>query len=453
MWPRAFLDDPGGSAGADDDPTAAGAAYGSGGRKRKGAAAVQVKFFELCRDGANARTEWRKRRAGEIADPSKPKRLSNGKVAAAGGGGGGGGGPGGFTAIPVVEEEGAIIHRASESYKEALRVYTEELAPDQQNASFICGAQQNVGVTLTESGQLLEALRYLLLAEQTSVDAGLERTQNHCALCENICTAQARLRDWEQAEKYAGLAIALDPGTPALQLKSVGTSKMLVRQARHAYMMMMAGKWRGALDMADVVYKQSLSHNVVKRRAKMMLVKGVSAIELAMHTRDERLLEDGEGNLVSALGVARRAFGRNAPQVADLLELAAMFAGSVRRDQKSAETYALQAVQVREMGLKEQLADEYVEAECGGQMAEQAGGGGGGGGGGGKQDGGDSGHGGGGAKAPDEAVLRAAFMKRDLPYDSDPRLQSIMEDSVIFLKQVQRKHFLTPWRFMNWKHN
>ena len=44
-------------------------------------------------------------------------------------------------------------------------------------------------------------------------------------------------------------------------------------------------------------------------------------------------------------------------------------------------------------------------------------------------------------------------MKRDLPYDSDPRLQSIMEDSVIFLKQVQRKHFLTPWRFMNWKHN
>ena len=78
MWPRAFLDDPGGSAGADDDPTAA---YGGGGRKRKGAAAVQVKFFELCRDGANARTEWRKRRSGEIADPNKPKRLSNGKMA------------------------------------------------------------------------------------------------------------------------------------------------------------------------------------------------------------------------------------------------------------------------------------------------------------------------------------------------------------------------------------
>ena len=79
-----------------------------------------------------------------------------------------------------------------------------------------------------------------------------------------------------------------------LQLKSVGTSKMLVRQARHAYMMMMAGKWRGALELADVVYKQSLSHNVVKRRAKMMLVKGVSAIELAMHTRDEAMLESGD---------------------------------------------------------------------------------------------------------------------------------------------------------------
>ncbi len=435
MWPRAFLDDPGGSAGADDDPTAA---YGGGGRKRKGAAAVQVKFFELCRDGANARTEWRKRRSGEIADPNKPKRLSNGKMA---------GGAG--SAIVVVEEEGAIIHRASESYKEALRVYTEELAPDLQNPSFICGAQQNVGVTLTESGQLLEALKYLLLAEQTSIGAGLERTQNHCALCENICTAQARLRDWEQAEKYAGLSISLDPGTPALQLKSVGTSKMLVRQARHAYMMMMAGKWRGALDLADVVYKQSLSHNVVKRRAKMMLVKGVSAIELAMNTRDERMLEDGEGNLVSALGVARRAFGRNAPQVADLLELAAMFAGSVRRDQKSAETYALQAVQVREMGLKEQLADEYVEAECGGQKGEEGGVGAG------KKAESDDANVGGGAaaKAPDEAALRAAFMRRDLPYDSDPRLQSIMEDSVIFLKQVQRRHFLTPWRFMNWKHN
>eukprot|EP00946_MAST-07B_sp_MAST-7B-sp1_P000213 g213.t1 len=216
---------------------------------------------------------------------------------------------------------------------------------------------------------------------------------------------------------------------------------MLVRQARHAYMMMMAGKWRGALELADVVYKQSLSHNVGKRRAKMMLVKGVSAIELAMHTRDEAMLESGEGDLISALGVARRAFGRNAPQVADLLELAAMFAGSVRRDQKSAENYALQAVQVRELGLKEQLADEYIEAECGGQKEDNRGR---------SNLGGNDGAAG---KAPDEAALRAAFMKRNLPYDSDPRLQSIMEDSVIFLKQVQRKHFLTPWRFLNWKHN
>ena len=114
-----------------------------------------------------------------------------------------------------------------------------------------------------------------------------------------------------------------------------------------------------------------------------------------------------------------------------------------------AETYALQAVQVREMGLKEQLADEYVEAECGGQKGEEGGVGAG------KKAESDDANVGGGAaaKAPDEAALRAAFMKRDLPYDSDPRLQSIMEDSVIFLKQVQRRHFLTPWRFMNWKHN
>eukprot|EP00946_MAST-07B_sp_MAST-7B-sp1_P001692 g1692.t1 len=171
MWPRAFLDDPGGSADADEDPTAA---YGASGRKRKGAAAVQVKFFELCRDGANARTEWRKRRSGETPDPRKPKKLSNGKMAPA---------AASSTAIVVVEEEGAIIHRASESYKEALRVYTEELSPELQNPSFVCGVQQNVGVTLTEAGQLLEALRYLLMAEKTSVESGLTHTQNHCALC------------------------------------------------------------------------------------------------------------------------------------------------------------------------------------------------------------------------------------------------------------------------------
>lgn len=422
MWPRAFLDDPGGSNGAEDDPTAA---YGATGRKRKGQAAIQVKFFELCRDGANARTEWRKRLSGEIPDPRKPKRLSNGQMA-----------PPASNSAAVLEEPGAIIHRASERYKEALRVYTEELDKDQQNPSFTCGAQQNVGVTLTEAGQFLEARKYLLAAEQTSLNAGLGQTQNHCALCENLCTVCVRLRDWGAAEKYAGLAVSMDPGTPALQMKNVGTSKMLVRQARHAYMMMMAGKWEGALDLADIVYKQSLSHNVVVRRAKMMLVKGVSAIELAMNTRDEDMLNSGEGDLVSALGVARRAFGRNAPQVADLLELNAMFSGSVRKDQKAAENYALQAVQVRETGLKEQLADEYIEAECGG-----------------KKDSGSKVNAGASKMEHDEAALRAAFMKRELPYDSDPRLQTIMEDSVIFLKQVHRKQFLTPWRFMNWKHN
>ena len=121
-----------------------------------------------------------------------------------------------------------------------------------------------------------------------------------------------------------------------------------------------------------------------------------------------------------------------------------MFSGSIRRDQKAAENYALQAVQVRETGLKEQLADEYIEAECGGrQDQEQTG------------RGGASKHGQTGVdqsdaskKVPDEAALRAAFMKRDLPYDSDSRLQTIMEDSVIFLKQVQRKHFLTQHYLM-----
>ena len=37
-------------------------------------------------------------------------------------------------------------------------------------------------------------------------------------------------------------------------------------------------------------------------------------------------------------------------------------------------------------------------------------------------------------------------------YDQDPRLQTLMEDSVSLLKDVQQKKFLTsPWRFLVWK--
>ena len=59
MWPRAFLDDPG---AADDDGAGMDAAYGDGGNKskRKGQAGIQVRFFELSRDGAKLRMEYRR---------------------------------------------------------------------------------------------------------------------------------------------------------------------------------------------------------------------------------------------------------------------------------------------------------------------------------------------------------------------------------------------------------
>ena len=305
MWPRAFLDDPG-KAG-DDDALTSGS-YGQPGKsQRKGQAGILVKFFELSRDGAQLRMEWRKRMAGIVPPPSKDPRAP----------------------IVVLEETGSIMNRAVVAYKEALRLYVEEVDAEAQNASFVCGAQQNVGVTLMENNRCLEAKTYLLQAEATSIQHRLQDSQNHCALCENICSVYSKLKDWSNAERYAGKAVELDPGAGSLALAGVGVSKLLNRQARHSYMLMMAGKWTESIAVCSIVIEQSRSHSTIKRRARMMLVRGVSTIEMAMHGRDEDLLDKGEGELISCIATTRRAYGKHSMEVADLLELAAMFMGGV----------------------------------------------------------------------------------------------------------------------------
>lgn len=81
--------------------------------------------------------------------------------------------------------------------------------------------------------------------------------------------------------------------------------------------------------------------------------------------------------------------------------------------QKKKEKYALQAVKSREMGLLEELEEERNPTVKGGE----------------------------------KKIIQHA----PLPYDQDPRLQTLMEDSVSLLKNVQMKKFLTPWRFLVWK--
>ena len=77
------------------------------------------------------------------------------------------------------------------------------------------------------------------------------------------------------------------------------------------------------------------------------------------------------------------------------------------------EKYALQAVKSREMGLLEELEEERNPTVKGGE----------------------------------KKIIQHA----PLPYDQDPRLQTLMEDSVSLLKNIQMKKFLTPWRFLIWK--
>ena len=170
MWPRAFLDDPGGAEDENDMN------YGAGnGSKRKGQAGIQVKFFELSRDGAKLRMEWRKRMNGEVPPKSKDPNAP----------------------IVVLEEPGSLMNRAVDAYAEALRLYMNEIDEEARNPSFVCGAQQNLGVALMESNRCLESQKHLLDAERTSIASGLEHGQNHCALCENLCSVFARLKDWK----------------------------------------------------------------------------------------------------------------------------------------------------------------------------------------------------------------------------------------------------------------
>jgi hypothetical protein len=322
MWPRAFLDDPGSSSTNDDDATnlTSGAYGGAPKSKRKGQAGILVKFFELSRDGAKLRMEWRKRKAGIFPAPSKDPNAP----------------------IVVLEELGSIMNRAVVAYKEALRLYLDEVDKATQNPSFVCGAHQNVGVTLMENNRCVEAKTYLLQAEAVSVQHRLHASQNHCALCENLCTVHSKLKDWTNAELYAGKAVAFDPGDGSLSLQGVGVSKLLHRQARHAYMLMMAGHWSRAVDTSTVVLEQSRGHNSIKRRAKMMLVRSVSTIEMAMHERDGDKLDEGESELIQCISTTRRAFGQHSMEVADLLELAAMFMGGVRqRNRKEAVVCAV----------------------------------------------------------------------------------------------------------------
>lgn len=58
----------------------------------------------------------------------------------------------------------------------------------------------------------------------------------------------------------------LDPGQGSLQLAGMGVSKLLTRQARHAFMLMMAGIWTEAIALASLVFDQSRGHNSIKRR-------------------------------------------------------------------------------------------------------------------------------------------------------------------------------------------
>jgi tetratricopeptide (TPR) repeat protein len=443
MWPRAFLDDPGGSNEEEDGM----ADYGSGNAKSKrtGHAGILVNFFELSRDGAKLRQEWRNRKLGIFPAPSRDPNAP----------------------IVVLEELGSIMNRAVTAYKEALRLYVEEVDKEAQNPSFVCGAQQNVGVTLMENDRCLEAKKYLLEAEITSETNDLQHSQNHCALCENICTVYSKLKDWTNAEIYAGKAVSFDPDQGSLSQKGVGVSKLLNRQARHAYMLMMSGHWKSSVEVSTIVINQSRSHNTIKRRSKMMMVRSVSTIEMAMHERNSEMLDKGEGELIQCIAVTRRAFGQHSMEVADLLEMAAMFMGGmfenvfstffytffsrhvlilralsfcysvillfcysvillfcyvttgVREDYGQAERYALQAVKSREHGLLEQLEEEKEQQRI---LA-------------------------GGKKKDEKAIVQHG----ELPYTSDPRLQTIMEDSVGFLKNIHMKKFLTPWRFLVWK--
>jgi hypothetical protein len=61
----------------------------------------------------------------------------------------------------------------------------------------------------------------------------------------------------------------------------------------------------------------------------MMMVRSVSTIEMAMHERNSEMLDKGEGELIQCIAVTRRAFGQHSMEVADLLEMAAMFMGGM----------------------------------------------------------------------------------------------------------------------------
>ena len=91
-----------------------------------------------------------------------------------------------------------------------------------------------------------------------------------------------------------------------------------------------------------------------------------------------------------------------------------MFMGSVRRDYKSAERLALASVKTREMSLLEQLEEERNPNQ---QVGEE----------------------------------KTIVQHGPLPYNSDSRLQILMEESVSFLKNIHGQLFLTPWRFLIWK--
>ena len=52
-----------------------------------------------------------------------------------------------------------------------------------------------------------------------------------------------------------------------------------------------------------------------RRRAKMMLVRGVSSVEKAMIERDGDLLDQGESELMQCIATTKRAFGQHSGEV------------------------------------------------------------------------------------------------------------------------------------------
>ena len=293
-------------------------------------------------------------------------------------------------------------------YEEALALYRDKVTT--KNPSYFAGAYQNVATAMMEARRYVEAEEYFEQAEKISLAAGLQNSQNHASILENMVVLHIKARNWEKAERAARDSLRHYPEDSAAAQKA--GLKLLDKKARHAKLCTMVGKFQDAIELCSVVLDKSSNKKV--RKSEMSLVQSIAKSELAILKRDKKLLQEAETQMSQSIGLAERAYSRKHSKTADHCEYCAMFQGAIRQDYNGAETMAMKAADCRQGHLETMMAEEIFARQKG---------------------------------AAEDKELN--YIKVDIMQDD--RCRFMMEECLAMLGNVHDRRFLRPAEYLKWK--